>query len=215
MSEKTVQGSGYTPAFILTPEIEARKTQFHARYVIRPSGCWEWTTKPNNSGYPVFFVGNKIFRLAHRVSWLLHYGDIPFGRMVCHTCDNRICVNPDHLYLGLPNDNAADASERGRLKRGVDNPQCKLSPDLVLQIYRASGSIVAIARRFSVPRTNVSNIKHGYTWSHLTGAEYRGRSERIRNRYVLRETYEAALMEIETLKKRIREMEDPNESKIG
>lgn len=78
------------------------------------NGCWIWTGARRTSGYGVFKLNGKA-ESAHRVSYKLFKGDIPPGVFVCHTCDNPICVNPDHLFLGTASDNMMDAQSKGRL----------------------------------------------------------------------------------------------------
>jgi len=76
--------------------------------------CWNWTAGGRGSGYGAMKYGNKIVD-AHRISWLIHYGDIPPNICICHTCDNRSCVNPKHLFLGTHKDNMQDCKNKGRL----------------------------------------------------------------------------------------------------
>jgi len=82
------------------------------------TGCWWFDGNPDTNGYGRFRIGGKGSKLdmAHRVSYELHKGKIPDGKLVLHTCDNRLCVNPDHLYAGTYQDNAIDAVSRGRMK---------------------------------------------------------------------------------------------------
>ena len=76
-------------------------------------GCWEWIGTITNEGYGVFGVEGG-FSSAHRFSWKIHYGDIPDGLLVLHKCDNRKCVNPEHLFLGTHQDNMRDKIAKGR-----------------------------------------------------------------------------------------------------
>ena len=83
------------------------------------SGCWEWRSSIRGNGYGAFFThligeGRKC-RGAHRFSWELKNGPIPDGLWVLHKCDNRICVNPDHLFLGDRVDNMQDCAKKGRV----------------------------------------------------------------------------------------------------
>ena len=78
------------------------------------NGCWEWTGAISTRGYGQFGV-NKIAKSTHRISYIMHKGEIPDGLMICHTCNNPPCINPNHLYAGTGKDNAQQAVADGRL----------------------------------------------------------------------------------------------------
>lgn len=76
--------------------------------------CWNFKGASRGNGYGAFKLSGKVVD-AHRVSYMLHHGDIPDGLQVCHSCDNRKCVNPDHLFLGTGKDNMQDCKNKGRI----------------------------------------------------------------------------------------------------
>jgi hypothetical protein len=90
------------------------------RIVINNNGCWEWQGAINNHGYGVIKVtnlsGNGEIRTfyVHRMSYLCHKGNLCSDKLVCHKCDNPICINPDHLFLGTNKDNMDDMQNKNR-----------------------------------------------------------------------------------------------------
>lgn len=81
-----------------------------------PNGCWEWQGCLSKNGYGRFQVHPKTLR-AHRVSYFLFNGSIPKDKIVCHTCDNTKCLNPEHLWLGSTKENIHDMINKGRVIR--------------------------------------------------------------------------------------------------
>ena len=86
------------------------------------TGCWNWIGAKQNA-YGKVRVMMKDVR-AHRASWLMHKGNIPDGYCVLHQCDNPVCVNPDHLFIGTQSDNMGDKQTKGRKgNTGMHNKQ--------------------------------------------------------------------------------------------
>lgn len=93
------------------------KDRFFDRFTPEPmSGCWLWDRELNHYGYGMIpTLTGKRYRLrAHRVSWELHFGEIPKGLVIMHKCDTPSCVNPEHLALGTHADNVADKVKKRR-----------------------------------------------------------------------------------------------------
>jgi len=77
------------------------------------SGCWLWQKSVTRGGYGQ--QGYKMYNYsAHRLSWIFSVGPIPKGLAVCHKCDNPLCINPEHLFLGTQKDNVQDMMKKGR-----------------------------------------------------------------------------------------------------
>lgn len=128
--------------------------------------CWVWMAARIKLGS--YGLLSKL--LAHRLSWVIHYGSIPDGLFVCHHCDNPPCVNPAHLFLGTRSDNMLDAFNKGRLPdhRGTSHGQAKLTEAQVRTIRATDGvPYTTLATMFSVHHSTIHYIKSRKTWRHL------------------------------------------------
>jgi hypothetical protein len=129
--------------------------------------CWEWCGERSPYGYGRFTKEGKK-QQVHRISYEIHCGVIPLGMCVCHRCDNRICVNPDHLFIGTHSENSADMVAKGRQVRGTDIPQAKLTEQEVISIRGTHGlSHRKIARMYGVSPSQINDIRLGKWWKHL------------------------------------------------
>jgi HNH endonuclease len=127
--------------------------------------CWHCTShKPNTDGYPVTKIAGKNCRIG-RLFFERFKGEIPDGKIVRHTCDNRMCINPDHLILGTHADNMRDMAERGRAPFGGNHHNAKISERQVMEIRgNTSDSMMTLAKRYGVSKSHIWNIKHGVKW---------------------------------------------------
>ena len=141
-----------------------------------PGGCWLWVGSVTSAGYGRIMVGCRSVT-AHRAAYALMVGDIPDGMCVCHSCDNRLCVNPDHLWTGTKAQNSADMSAKGRSLFGERGKGAKLSLREAIEIKAlcdgGSMTMTAIADKYGIARTAVRGIRDGRTWSRAIDAAFR------------------------------------------
>ena len=127
--------------------------------------CWEFTGFQNKTGYGSFKPRRQArTTLAHRFSWKITYGPIPHDLFVLHGCDNKICVRPDHLFLGTQRDNVRDAIQKGRF---IFNPRAKLSFEKAQEIkvlYQSGNTARQIASVYNVSEGSIRTILSGRTW---------------------------------------------------
>lgn len=130
-------------------------------HVDKTETCWLWNGKPNKDGYGRLQVSGYP-REAHRISWEINVGPIPSGMYVCHQCDIKICVRPDHLYIGTGADNISDTFG------GERNWRAKLTLEQVDHIrkeYNSDGiSYAELGRKYGVSGACVWRIIAGKSW---------------------------------------------------
>ena len=148
--------------------------------VERADGCWLWqgarSSRCNWGPYGVFNWmrdGKCRQERAHRFMWLVMHSELPKGLHVCHRCDNPLCVNPSHLFLGTDADNMADKVSKGRQAKGTDykpSARRKLTePDVsrIIALCRSGKAQREVAALFGVTRETVTYIMLGKTWKHV------------------------------------------------
>ena len=140
-----------------------------------PNDCWGWNGS-YRAGYGsvnLWKDGRKTTEGAHRVSYQLHVGQIPPGMFVCHTCDNRVCSNPNHLFLGTNADNMRDMRAKGRWRiidpaRGERISLAKLTAADIRAIRADTNTNNhRTAARYGVAPQTIWKIRHHLTWRHI------------------------------------------------
>lgn len=157
------------------------------RMVTKTDSCWLWTgnTLPGGYGQIKARRPSRTMLMAHRVSWSIHFGPIPDGLCVCHKCDVRNCVRPDHLFLGTHAENSADMAKKGRaakglqsgaytkpemVRRGESHGNSKFTEFQVMAIrsMKQSGkTYTEICRTFGINRGTAWQIVKRQLWKHI------------------------------------------------
>lgn len=126
------------------------------------SGCWEWAGRKGNKGYGFISVGAKN-KLVHRHFFEMLVG--PIGdKFVCHKCDNRICCNPEHLFLGTHNDNMLDMAIKGR---GGSTKLTKEAAKDIRLMHESGASIRDLSLRYGVHPRTIDLLIQRKTWKHV------------------------------------------------
>jgi len=142
------------------------------------SGCYEWQGSKLN-GYGRITFGNaghpeRRTTGTHRLAYELAFGPIPNGLQVCHKCDNRSCINVEHLFLGTNKDNADDRETKGRGNQalGSKSSMAKLDEEKILEIrkLKANGARTCeLSAKYEVHKSTIKRVISGEHWSHVKG----------------------------------------------
>jgi hypothetical protein len=137
-----------------------KPSSFYARIRDTQDGCREWTGAKHSTGYgAVWNPGKKLIK-SHRFAWALENGPIPDGMQVLHRCDNRLCVNVDHLFLGSNTDNYKDKISKGRDRKacGAKNHASKYAAEDIRRMREA--------HLFGASQTDLAKV-YGSTQGHI------------------------------------------------
>jgi HNH endonuclease len=138
------------------------------RSVRTPTGCLEYIGARRVPGRRIINHNGRNWQV-YRLAYELTVGPIPPGMNINHHCDNPICIEISHLYVGTQAENIQDSIRRGRKARGSQASWAKLNEAQVLEIYAARAPIFELAAKYGVNKTTVANIKDGRNWRWLTG----------------------------------------------
>ena len=154
------------------PPYRPIEDRFWEKVSIDPyGGCWEWCGSRTDLGYGKIRISReKRNELAHRISWIFHFGSIPKELWVLHRCDDPSCVNPEHLFLGDHTANMADMRAKGRSTRGEQMHNAKLTDEAVREarVLASTGVFQKdIAKGLGVGRRTIGKAIRGKTWQHV------------------------------------------------
>lgn len=130
--------------------------------------CWEWQGGFFSNGYGAYCYDTRT-RKAHRVAWEFTYGKIPSGKIIMHTCDNKKCVNLNHLRIGTVQDNSDDMKRKQRQAYGERNPHAILTSEAVRKIrhlVKSGTSRGILAEKYGVKIGTIDDVMIR-SWQHV------------------------------------------------
>ena len=166
---KPLSTEGIAPAYLASVE-----KRFWGSLRTHPTtGCMERVYGRGYQGYGCTTIKapGRVMLGTHRMAWLLAHGSIPRGAYILHRCDNKLCCNPAHLYLGSPKDNGRDSVNRGQQVRGEDHWCAKLTEKAVKEIRakHATGkySLKDLGDEYGVVYSAIGYVVHRKAWKHV------------------------------------------------
>jgi hypothetical protein len=133
------------------------------------TGCLIWQGFVDSGGYGHTTINGKTMR-AHVASYIANYGEIASGLFVCHKCDVRNCINPQHLFLGTSKDNSLDMSSKNRSCYGSKTKFSKITEKQAAEIFLDKRPQKLIALIYGISKSAVQSIKYGRSWVRVTKA---------------------------------------------
>ena len=152
-------------------DIQSLQARLIGKIKVGENSCWNWLGAKIWNGYGRLMFKSKA-RLAHRLAYIAFVNEIPQGMLVCHHCDNRSCINPNHLFVGTSSDNAVDAYKKGRANdptvRGEDHGMAKLSNEKAISIRsiysKGMTTQRVLAKKFGVSESRIGLVITGKIW---------------------------------------------------
>ena len=129
------------------------------------TGCWLWLKALSVTGYAVLQYGGKVNKVS-RLSYGLYKGEVPDCLHVLHRCDNPVCINPDHLFLGTDKDNMRDKQAKGRgfISSGAKSGMAKLTEAQVEEALTSTTRHIDLASKFKVSADVIVDVRSGLSW---------------------------------------------------
>ena len=149
------------------PVLTSKQVSSFCRNIAKANECWIWMGNVEAEGYGTIEFKDSTYK-AHRIAYYLHHGIDPGKQCVCHKCDNKVCINPNHLFLGSRADNNEDRDKKGRfiVLRGTQQGGSKLTEDDVRNIRRSTARQRDLATIYGVSQSTIWRARNTH-WKHV------------------------------------------------